>query len=91
MASSQRVSWEPVAEWIPCWAFQSKEEPAAGNRASESYRAGKSLRQMKTQQKATDTGPGIGLGQNQWPHLSDSSDTTGIIFIFVCILPRMST
>lgn len=78
-------------ERIPCWAFQSKEGPAVGNRASKRYRAGKSLRRMKTQHKATGTGAGIGLGQNQWPHLSDSSETTIIIFIFVCVLPRMPT
>lgn len=33
--SSQWLSWEPRAERSPCWAFQSKEEPAVGSGAKQ--------------------------------------------------------
>lgn len=86
MASSQWVFLGAQSRQI----FFSKQGKArSGNRTSKSSRAGKSHGRMKTQHKDSGAGAGAGLGQNQWHHLSDIYDIAVVIFICVCILPRM--
>lgn len=82
---SSGFSWEPRAD-RSFFGFSKQGRARSGDRTSKNSRAGKQCGWMKRQHKDSGAGAGTGLGQNQWHHLSDISDITVIIFIFVGIL-----